>query len=50
MWFAVNLGELLTYSFPVGTQGNRPFVSPGKVVDSIFRVGDAWVWNGIGKP
>lgn len=22
----------------------------GKVVDEVFRVGDAWVWNGIGKP
>lgn len=25
-------------------------VITGKVVDEVFRVGDAWVWNGIGKP
>nr|WP_243138013.1 RHS repeat-associated core domain-containing protein [Ruminococcus bromii] len=25
-------------------------VITGKVVDKIFRIGDAWVWNGKGKP
>ena len=25
-------------------------VITGKVVDKIFRNGDAWVWNGKGKP
>lgn len=25
-------------------------VITGKVVDKIFRIGDAWVWNGSGTP
>lgn len=25
-------------------------VITGKVVNKVFRIGDAWVWNGQGKP
>lgn len=25
-------------------------VITGKVMDKVFKIGDAWVWNGIGKP
>ena len=30
--------------------GGQIIVITGKVVDKIFRIGDAWVWNGIGTP
>ena len=30
--------------------GGQIIVITGKVVNNIFRIGDAWVWNGIGTP
>ena len=30
--------------------GGQIIVITGKVVNNIFQIGDAWVWNGIGMP
>lgn len=30
--------------------GGQIIVITGKVVNNIFQIGDAWVWNGIGTP
>ena len=30
--------------------GGQTIVITGNVVERIFKVGNAWVWNGIGKP